>query len=71
MIAMLQDFGFADASLDVQLFMTENQIVQRGTPSNRTDILTSIFGADFNEAWARHERAEIDGLCYLPRTFTA
>ncbi len=60
--ATLRAFGFEDESLNAELFGVADQIIQLGVPPNRIDILTSISGVAFDEAWATHERDEIDGL---------
>jgi hypothetical protein len=62
MEATLRAFGFEDESLNAELFSIANQIIQLGVPPNRIDILTSISGVAFADAWATHERGEIDNL---------
>ncbi len=61
LVTALYDFGFASDTLDAQLFTVENQIIQLGVPPNRIDLLTSISGVTFDEAWANCIRTEIDG----------
>ena len=39
-----------------------NQILQLGTKPNRIDILTSIEGVGFNQAWDKQVIASIDGI---------
>jgi hypothetical protein len=41
--------------------MEEGQIVQFGRPPNRIDLLSSIDGLDFSEAWDSREKAQIIG----------
>lgn len=60
--AALRAFGFDDESLNADLFRIADQIIQLGVPPNRIDILTSISGVAFDEAWATREQGEIDGL---------
>ena len=43
-------------------FATAQMVYQMGLPPNRVDLLTSISGVDFAEAWARRSSAELDGL---------
>ena len=61
-IRALRDFGFGDVGLSVDDFTTPNQVVQPGYPPFRIDLLTSIDGIDFQQAWGRRERLEHDGL---------
>lgn len=62
LILALREFGFGDVGLSVDDFTTPDQVVQLGYPPFRIDLLTSIDGVDFRQAWARRERLEHDGL---------
>ena len=62
LIQALRDFGFGEVGLSVADFTTPNQVVQLGYPPFRIDLLTSIDGVDFQQAWARREQLEHDGL---------
>lgn len=46
------DFGFGDLGLDLSDFATPGRVIQLGRPPNRIDLLTSISGVDFDEAWS-------------------
>lgn len=59
---VLRDFGFDEDQIDVALFSRDNQIIQIGLPPSRIDLLTSISGVTFAEAWATRQLALIDGL---------
>jgi hypothetical protein len=48
----LADFGFASLGLKAADFMDSYRVVQLGVPPNRIDVLTSITGVTFAEAWA-------------------
>ncbi len=62
LLETLRAFGFGDLALSVDDFTRPNAVVQLGRPPNRIDLLTSISGVDFDEAWAGKLRGEIDGL---------
>jgi len=47
----LQDFGFGSLKLTEDDFLESGQIIQLGQPPYRIDILTSISGVEFDEAW--------------------
>jgi hypothetical protein len=48
---VLTDFGFAEIGLKAADFLDPETVVQLGRPPNRIDILTSIDGVEFQEAW--------------------
>jgi hypothetical protein len=54
----LEAFGFGDMSLTRQDFTTPDQVVQLGYPPLRIDLLTSLDGVDFEDAYER--RVEVD-----------
>jgi len=48
---VLQDFGFGSLGLSGDDFMESGQVIQLGNPPLRIDLLTSISGVEFEEAW--------------------
>lgn len=52
LIAALIDFGFGSLDLSVDDFSREGNIVQLGFEPNRIDLITSIGGVSFDEAWS-------------------
>ena len=61
-VTCLNAFGFGSLNLSVEDFMKSDQIVQLGYPPYRIDIITSISGVEFDEAWMNRMVVEIDGL---------
>ena len=53
LIKVLSEFGFNSLEFKKEDFLSSNKIIQLGNPLFRIDILTSIDGVDFNEAWDR------------------
>ena len=51
-LLVLRDFGFGTLELRVDDLIAPERIIQLGRPPNRIDLLTSIFGISFDEAWA-------------------
>ena len=51
LLAVLRAFGFTTDQLTVEDLLTENKIIQMGLPPFRIDLLTSIDGITFPEAW--------------------
>jgi predicted nucleotidyltransferase len=60
--AALAAFGFGDLGFDDATWLAPERIVQLGRPPNRIDLLTSISGVTFDEAWAGRVTAQLDGL---------
>jgi hypothetical protein len=62
LIEVIDSFGFGGLGLMRQDFLTMGNVIQLGQPPNRIDILTSISGVDFDEAWAGRVHGDLDGL---------
>ena len=58
----LKDFGAPLAGLTVGDFQEAGYFYQMGRPPLRVDILMSIPGLSFHEAWPRREVIAIDGV---------
>jgi hypothetical protein len=69
-VAALEAFGFAQPDLNASTFTEPDKVVQLGRPPNRIDLLTSISGVTFDEAWRHRVRGELDGLpvAFIGRT---
>ena len=52
LVKALSDFGFASLGLKAADFMDSYRVVQLGVPPARIDLLTSITGVPFDQAWA-------------------
>ena len=65
----LNDFGFGSLDLKEEDFTEPGRIVQLGFPPNRIDLLTSIKGLNFEDAWqSRVEDSYGEAkVCYLGR----
>jgi predicted nucleotidyltransferase len=62
MLAVLAEFGFSSLMFGREDFLKENVINQIGYPPLRIDILTSIDGVTFSEAFLQKRIIEIDKL---------
>jgi hypothetical protein len=51
-LTALEAFGFASVGLTPSDFERPDQVVQLGVPPVRIDLITSITGVSWNEAWA-------------------
>ena len=58
----LTEFGFGSLEISVEDLNRPNQVVQLGAKPNRIDIITSIDGVEFEQAWGRRVIGAIDGI---------
>jgi hypothetical protein len=61
-LAAMADFGFASLDLRAEDFDREGQILQLGVEPGRIDIVTSISGVSWDEAWKNHLTGEYGGV---------
>jgi hypothetical protein len=50
-VSVLNKFGFDNASFTSDDFLIRDRVIQLGEPPYRIDILTSIDGVNFEDAW--------------------
>ena len=60
--AALRSFGAPLSKVTPEDFCTPEIVYQMGVPPQRIDILTSISGVDFNDAWPDRMIVPVDGL---------
>ena len=60
--AVMAAFSFSSLGLKASDFEKPNQIVQLGRPPNRIDLITSISGVSFREAWEERQFGDLDGV---------
>lgn len=58
----LEKFGAPLSKVRVSDFCTPDAVYQMGVPPQRVDILTSISGVDFDQAWPERLVVQIDDL---------
>ena len=59
---VLEEFGFVNLGIAEEDFTAPDQVVQLGVEPNRMDLMTSISGVAFEEAWNTREYGDLDGL---------
>jgi hypothetical protein len=59
---VLVTFSFASLGLKAADFLRPESIVQLGVAPNRIDLLTSLTGITFDEAWDRRVPGELGGI---------
>ncbi|MDE3179210.1 MAG: hypothetical protein KGM47_06060 [Acidobacteriota bacterium] len=60
--AALASFGFGNLGLKASDFVDSYQVIHLGVPPHRVDLLTSLTGLYFDEAWAGRVEAELAGM---------
>lgn len=61
-LTVLREFGFGNLSLTVADLLTPAQVIQLEYEPNRIDLLTSISGVDFEDAWQSRAGGHLDGI---------
>src|SRR4051812_8691639 len=56
---VLKEFGFGSLAEEISHPISPGTIVQLGRAPNRIDLLISVSGVDFEEAWKAREKAFI------------
>ena len=59
---IVEEFGFASLGIVAADLTSSDQVIQLGVEPNRIDLMTSISGVSFEEAWETREYGELDGL---------
>ena len=65
LVAILNEFGFAQAEFKESDFLNPEQLIQLGPAPTRIDLLTSISGAGSDEAFATKVSADLTGSLFL------
>lgn len=61
-LGALAAFGFGGLGIAVDDLVRPGSVVQLGRPPNRIDLLASISGIDFDDAWRSRAETTLDGL---------
>ena len=61
-VTALEDFGFGSQVLVEGLFLESDQVVRMGLPPMRIEIMTSILGVQFRDAYDQRVEDVLDGV---------
>lgn len=61
LIDAIKDFGFGALKLEVEDFMTPENVIQLGYEPYRIDLLVDVEGVDFEECYNRGTEGDLDG----------
>ncbi len=62
MLSVIDDFGFSSSNFKKNDFLKQNLINQIGFPPLRIDIITSIDGVTFTDAYSAKQIIDLDGF---------
>ncbi len=60
LLQALDEFGFGSVGLTAEDFLEPGRFVQLGYPPNRVDLLTTLKGVSFKQAWERRVEDFLD-----------
>ena len=58
----LSQFGFGKLDVAADDLRYEGKVVQLGLPPHRIDLITSVSGVSFDEAWLSRESGDLGGV---------
>ena len=58
----IKNFGLGSLELDIDDFMTPENIIQLGYEPNRIDLLMEVTGVDFRSAYEKRSQATLEGV---------
>ena len=58
----IADFGMGSLCISVDDLAVPGKVVQLGFEPNRIDLMSSVTGVTFEEAWAEKESGQLDGV---------
>ncbi len=61
LIKAIKDFGFGSLHLEIEDFMTPENVIQLGYEPYRIDLLMDVDGVSFEDCYERRTEAELDG----------
>jgi len=62
LLRVLSQFGFGNLEISAQDLQAPDKVIQLGVTPNRIDLLTSLSGVEFDEAWSTRKHGELDGI---------
>lgn len=61
-VEALKAFGFGSLEITADDFRADDRVIQLGRTPNRVDLLTRLYGVDFDSAWSRRVEATFDDI---------
>ena len=61
-VEALKMFGFGSLEIAAADFQADDRVIQLGRAPNRIDLLTRLYGVEFDSAWSRRIEATFDDV---------
>ena len=61
-LSAIRQFGFGSLDIGIDDLASPGKVVQLGHEPNRIDVMSSITGVTFDEAWTERSSGELDGI---------
>lgn len=61
-VEALRQFGFGSLAIEPADFQADDRVIQLGRAPNRIDLLTRLYGVEFDDAWNRRVEATLDDV---------
>jgi len=58
----IHQFGFGSLDISIEDLTTPGKVIQLGHEPNRIDLMTSVTGVSFDEAWQTRSSGDLDGI---------
>jgi hypothetical protein len=62
LLRALSEFGFRSIGINAEDLQTNDRVIQLGVRPNRIDLLTSISGVTYEEAWKTRSSGLLEGV---------
>ena len=62
LLQVLAQFGFGNLDIGIQDLQTPDKVIQLGVAPNRIDLITSLSGVSFDEAWSARTQSNLEGV---------
>jgi hypothetical protein len=63
----LSQFGFGSLDISASDLTLTGKVIQLGYEPNRIDLMTSVTGVSFDDAWENRAPGDLDGLTGRPK----
>jgi len=58
----IHPFGFGSLDISIEDLTTPGKVIKLGHEPNRMDLMTSVTGVSFDEAWQTRSSGDLDGI---------
>ena len=62
LLKAIHQFGFGSLDMSVDDLNVPGKVIQLGHEPNRIDLMTSVTGVSFDEAWQTRSSGDLDGI---------